>query len=187
MTSKLTFISLSIVGVISLALLLSFSPFNHRTKTVSAEPDLPDAFMEGVVAVILDKQGKPKMKISAPKMLYFSKDDQTHLTLPQLTIYRKSPQPWYVTSKSAIATNGIEVVRFQDDVMIQHGADRNTPATVIKTTTLLVQPNQQLAETSDPITLTQPNVVIKGIGMQADMNNGDIKLLSEARGEYVPS
>jgi lipopolysaccharide export system protein LptC len=181
-----TLISVILIAVVFLVALSFFSPFRHHTKTTIEAPALPDAYMEDVVALILDKQGKPKMKIAAPKMVYYSNDDQTHLTSPQLTIYRKSPQPWYVTAKSAIATQGTEYVHFQEDVMIQHAADSSNPATIIKTATLLVRPNTQLAETNDPIILIQPNVTIKGTGMRADMNNGDIKLLSEARGEYVP-
>ncbi|MCW5582746.1 MAG: LPS export ABC transporter periplasmic protein LptC, partial [Gammaproteobacteria bacterium] len=62
-----------------------------------------------------------------------------------------------------------------------------SPATLIKTPTLSVQPNKQIAETNDLITLIQPNLVVKSTGMYADMNTGNIKLLSQARGEYVPN
>jgi lipopolysaccharide export system protein LptC len=111
----------------------------------------------------------------------------THLSTPQLTLYRKSPVPWYVTSKFAEATKGAEHVNFREDVMVQHAADQHNPATVIKTATLTVLPNAEVAETSDEITMEQPNIVIKGIGMRADMNTGDIQLLSQARGVYVPN
>jgi len=184
---KPAIISLTIFLSVFLAVWATFSLYSSKTNSSTQGSATPDAFMEDVVAVILDKQGKPKMKIVSPKMVYYSKDDSTHLEAPQLTIYRKSPKPWYVSAKEAIATEGTEHVHFKNDVMIQRAADRNNPATVIKTTTLLVHPNTQIAETNDPITLIQPNITVNGIGMYADMNNGDIKLLSDARGEYVPS
>ncbi len=101
-------------------------------------------------------------------------------------MYRKSPNPWYVTAKFAKATQGIENVYFWKNVVIHHAADFNSPATLIKTTTLMVHPNKQTAETNDIITMIQPSLVVKATGMHADMNNGDIKLLSQARGEYEP-
>lgn len=174
---------LSVLAIFILTILPSF----HQRIAVSVTPELPDALMEDVVALVFDKQGKPKMKIVAPKMVHFAKNDMTKLVTPQLTLYRKSPTPWFVTSKSAEATKGADQINFWDDVVVQHAADENNPATIIKTPTLTVNPNAQIAETNDFIILTQPNIVIKGVGMHADMNNGDIKLLSQARGEYVPN
>jgi len=185
-------LQIPIVVAVSLTLLIvvgSISFFHSGTAPLAANhtSSLPDAFMEDVVAMVYDKHGKPKMKIVAPKMEYFANEDKTMLTQPQLTLYRQSPQPWYVTSKTAEATENSEHVFFKDHVTIQHAADHNNPATVIQTETLLVHPNIQIAETKDSITLVQPNMVIKGTGMHADINNGNINLLSEAQGEYVPS
>ena len=44
---------------------------------------------------------------------------------------------------------------------------------------------QKTAETKEPVTLTQPNITVRGKGLQADLNTGDIKLLSETRGDYA--
>jgi lipopolysaccharide export system protein LptC len=143
--------------------------------------------MENITAVIMDKQGKPSLKIVTPKMVHYAANDTTHLTSPKLTLYRKSPQPWFITAAFAKATQGIENVNFWDNVVVKHAADNSSPSTLIKTSTLMVHPNQQIAETHDVITLLQPNLVINATGMHADMNTGDIKLLSAARGEYVPN
>ena len=178
------------ITTLALAGLLTFvmaSAFHVDNKISAPLSDLPDAFMEDVVALVFDLQGKPKMKIVAPKMVHFAKKDTTQLTTPQLTLYRKSPIPWYITSKYAEATEGADHVNFWEDVMVQHAADQHNPATVIKTSTLTVLPNAETAETNEAITMIQPNIVIKGVGMRADMNSGDIQLLSQTRGEYVPN
>lgn len=149
-------------------------------------PDLPDAFMENVTAVILDKMGKVTMKIVTPKMVHFAQEDTTNFIDPQLTLYHKSPTPWFIESKTAKAMHGIDKVVFKENVTIHRPADYSNPATVIKTTTLTVHPNEKTAETAEPITMIQPNTIMKAIGMQADMDSGNIKLLSQAQGEYVP-
>lgn len=187
MTNKNTIIGLSLTAIFGFAVwttLLSYRP--HDDKVVKTAT-LPDGYMEGVTALILDKQGKPSMKIITPKMVHYAEGDTSHLTSPHLTLYRKSPQPWYISSKFAKASDGAENVDFWDDVHIHHAADINSPSTVIQTTKLTVHPNKKTAETVDLITMTQPNIVVKATGMFADMNTGDIQLLSEARGEYVPS
>lgn len=186
MTYKNSIISLFMIIVIGIAAwtTLSYRPQNPATTKVA---ELPDAYMEDVTTVILNKQGKVNLKIKTPKMVHFAEGDTTHLTTPQLTLYRKSPQPWYIASKFAKASQGIENVNFWDDVSIHHAADFNNPATLIKTVTLTVHPNQETAETKDPITMIQQDITIQATGMYADMNTGDIKLLSRTRGEYAPN
>lgn len=158
-------------------------PAPSLKKTAS----LPDAFMENIKSTVMDKQGKPSMILVTPKMVHYTEDDTTDIITPELILYRKSPKPWYVTAKHAKATKGIENVDFWEDVTIHHAADETTPATVIKTNTLTVHPNKQTAETIDLITLVQPTLVVKAVGLFADLKSGDVKLLSQARGEYVPS
>ena len=51
----------------------------------------------------------------------------------------------------------------------------------------MVHPNEQTAETNALITLYQPNITVNAIGMTANIDTGDIKLLSQARGEYAPN
>lgn len=185
MTYKNSIIVLGLIMTISLAVWTTYLSY-HRPIQSKPKALLPDAFMEDVVAIIMDQQGKPKIKIVTPKMIHYTQNDTTELTAPELTLYRKSTQPWYITSKFATATQGIDSVFFRDDVIIHHSADEENPATLIKTETLTVHPDEQTAQTKDFITMIQPNLTVKAIGMNADMNTGNINLLSQARGEYVP-
>lgn len=185
---KNAFISLGFCSIVGLAIwttLLSMHP--HTTTATITSASAPDAIMEGVTALFMDKQGKPTMRVETPRLVHFNENDATDFIDPKLTLYRKSPEPWYVTAKNARAIDGIDHVNFQDDVIIHHAADLHNPATVIKTSTLTVFPEKQIAETSDPITLVQPSTIVNATGMHADMTTGDIKLLSDARGEYVPN
>lgn len=172
-----------VAGLAIGVLLLSYRPDAKPTQTTM----LPDAFMEDVTATFMDEQGRPSMKIITPKLTHYTENDTTHLIQPQLTLYRKSPTPWYITSRYAKATHGIDNVNFWEEVTIHHVADENNPATLIKTPTLTVHPNEQTAETTDLITLVQPNITVNATGMYADLKSGNIKLLSQSKGEYAPN
>lgn len=176
------------VFMLSAILLGAWMTLSYRGETVIATQttSLPDAYMEGVTSIVMNKQGKPRMILATPKLTHYAENDTTDLVAPQLTMYRNSPQPWYITSDHAKATQGTETVDFWDNVNIHHSADNKNPATLIKTTTLTVHPNKQVAETKDDITMVQPSTIVKATGMYADMNTGNINLLSAARGEYVP-
>lgn len=150
-------------------------------------PDEPDAYMENIVAVILNKQGSPSLKIEAPKMTHYAEDDSTYINYPHVTVYRQSPQPWYINSDHAEASNGTEEIVFSENVIIHHPADLANPDTTMKTTSLTVYPDKQQASTENPVIITQPDTVIHAVGMLADLNDGTVKLLSQAKGDYVPA
>jgi lipopolysaccharide export system protein LptC len=180
----------TIISFILITCFLSLMTFlSHRSVPLSNEIAVirPDAIMEDVHALIMNQQGRPEMKIVTPKMIHFIENDTTNLIAPKLTLYRKSPNPWYITARFGKATQGIENVDFWDNVTIHHAADQNNPATLIKTSTLTVHPKQKTAETKAFITMVQPQIIIKAIGMRANMNTGDINLLAQTRGEYAPN
>lgn len=187
MIQKNTIIGLTTLSILSLAIWTTLLSFHSNNGPVIDTTSLPDAFMEDVHALVMNKQGKPSMKIVTPKLIHYPDNNISLLTTPALTLYRQSPQPWYVNAEKAKAAQGIDIIDFKDNVVIYHAADGNNPATVIKTETLRVHPELQTAETADFITMTQPSLIVKATGMKADMNNGNIKLLSQARGEYVPN
>lgn len=176
-------VSIAIIAIIT-SLLLHSSPakiFQNQTKAK------PDAFMEGVVATILDKEGNLSMTVKTPKMIHYAENDTTYFNQPIVTFYRESPLPWTIIAKHAKARFGMEEVNFWEDVVIHHKSDTIHPETVIKTESLLVKPKEQTANTEEPITLTQPNLNVSAIGLSANMMNGDIQLLSHARGQYAPN
>ncbi|EKD54480.1 MAG: hypothetical protein ACD_60C00079G0033 [uncultured bacterium] len=182
-------------STISLLLLLAilssaWSILLSKKNTPFSKEDLahePDAYMENIVATVINKQGTPVLKIESPHMVHYPENDTTYITRPRVTIYRQSPEPWYINSEYAEATHGVEQIVFSNNVIIHHPFDVADPNTTMETTSLTVFPNKQQAITPDAITITQPDTVVHAIGMQANLNDGTVKLLSQAKGDYVPN
>lgn len=185
-TYRNTFIGVSGCLITILAVWSTLTSMWPENKVNPLLNEQPDAYMENVSATFMDKFGKPKMKIVTPKMLHYATNDMTHLTSPQVTLYRKSPQPWFISSHYAKATHGIDNIDFREDVMIHHPGDETLPATIIKAPTLIVHPNKETAETNEHVELIQPNLTVMATGMRANINSGSIMLLSQAKGEYLP-
>jgi lipopolysaccharide export system protein LptC len=186
-TLKNTFTSILLVlgiGLSSWSILTGKKADALKPTNSSKEPD---AYMENVIATIFNKQGTPSMKIETPKMVHYADNDTTNISKPRITVYRQTPEPWYINSNFAKATQGIEQILFWDDVIIHHAHDINNPTTTMTTTSLTVFPNQQLAKTNEAITVSQPDSTLHAVGMFANMNDGTVKLLSQTRGEYVPA
>lgn len=179
----------SILLILAIAL-SSWSIIISRSSQVTEthdNPKEPDSYMENIQATILNKEGKPSLKVIAPKMIHYPENDSTEMTTPHVTIYRHSPKPWYIDSDFAKTKGGINEIQFWQNVNIHHPADTENPNTSMTTDTLTIFPNQQLASTDQAITFIQPDTTIHAIGMLANLNDGTIKLLSQAKGEYVPA
>lgn len=187
MRYKFMLLILLVGATIMLALWTTPFSLQHHAIVPAPSSTLPDAYMEQVQTVIMDEVGAPKMKIAAPHMIHYLEHDVTKLISPHVTIYRNSPEPWHVTARYALATDGTQEILFWDNVLIHHIGDGDNPTTRITTSTLTIHPEQRSAQTAAVITLRQPNLQVTAKGMLADMNSGDIKLLSQTRGEYDPS
>lgn len=146
--------------------------------------DQPDAFMENVTATMMNKQGKPALKIETAKMIHYP-NDSARVEAPHITIYRDSPQPWSIDAAYAILTEGLAEITFHHNVIIHHPHDPKHPQTIMRTDSLKVLPEKKIAHTDDSITLLQPNLTVYAIGMLANLNDSTVKLLSQARQEYA--
>lgn len=181
--------SLSLLLIIALSLsawsiLLSHS--NNR-GSLTTNPREADSYMQDVVATIFNNEGKRSLTMTTPKMTHYPEGDTTQILTPAVTVYRQSPMPWYINSDSAKAIHGIDEILFSNNVNIRHPADIENPTTSMTTNMLTIFPSKQVASTDQPVVFTQPDTVIHATGMQANLDDGTIELLSQAKGEYVPT
>lgn len=160
----------------------------NQTRTVISVTDNsePDMFIENVSAVIMNKEGNPALKLETPKMIHHAHDDTINVDTPHVTLFRDSPEPWYIDAKFGKTVQGVTEITFWENVVIHHVADKNNPNTQMTTQSLTIIPNKKIAKTDMPILITQPCYTIRAIGMLANLNEGTIKLLSKAEEEYVP-
>lgn len=147
----------------------------------------PDTILEDVTATIMNKDGTPTLKLLTPQMKHYIQNDATEITAPHLAIFRQYPEPWYIDADYAKTFQGISQVRFWNNVVIRHAADKANPNTSMKTTELTVFPGKKTAETGAAVEIIEPEAIIHAVGLLADLKDGTIKLLSQARGEYAPS
>lgn len=169
-------------GLSSWSIFISNKP---KIKT-TVNSTQPDAFMENVVATIINSEGKRSLIIESPKMVHYPTNNVTHIQAPHITVFRDSKEPWHIQSEYAKATEGIDEIFFWDNVVINHAKDTSAPNTTFKTATLTVFPERKIAQTKDAIILLQPETTIHAVGMMANLDEGIIKLMSQTRGEYVP-
>jgi LPS export ABC transporter protein LptC len=156
-------------------------------------PTVPNAIAYNITANNFDDNGVLKSRLFAAQMIHYPKDNTTKVLQPKVILYdaNAKEEPWIITAKYANAINGTAKIILWDDVVIHQTAGKSNPDIIINTTSLTFYPKEQIAETNQPVTMTekgQDNSVstVKAVGIKANQKTGEIELLSNARGYYDP-
>jgi lipopolysaccharide export system protein LptC len=144
----------------------------------------PDFIVDNVVARRLDANGNVKHTLYASKMTHFPRDDSTHLVSPRFISNASANAPVTITSRTARVSSGGENVYFEDDVRAVRGAYENRSEMTLETSFLHVLPDDSIARTDRPVTITDAHTVATAIGLELNSENRTVRFLSNFRGTY---
>ena len=135
----------------------------------------PDFIVDRFQLRRYDADGALQHTLIADRMLHYADDESSDVISPRLTYHRQ--RSTVVTSRTAWMDKDGEHARLEGDVrVVRTGADGG-PDTVISTGVLHVIPDDEFAHTKAPVTVTQGQSVISGVGLTAD-NKLQITILS---------
>jgi lipopolysaccharide export system protein LptC len=146
----------------------------------------PDYIVEKLTAVRMSETGAASYTLSAAKLLHYPDDDTTELTAPRLVSYRSTKAPVTITASEALVSADGEHVYFRDDVRVTRAAYAGYSELVMRTAFLHVIPEDNIARTDRPVTITDAATVVTAVGLELNSETHVIKLLSKVRGTYDP-
>ncbi|ROM87066.1 LPS export ABC transporter periplasmic protein LptC [Pseudomonas brassicacearum] len=127
--------------------------------------------------------GKVQYEMTADKVDHVKATDITLVTTPDLNMFRGTEFPWHVQSKRAEVNSGGTEVELIDSVRVARTDEKNR-TTIITSTRMTVFPQQQYAQTEQPVRIDGAGGVSTGTGMKAYLKESRIHLLSNVRGQY---
>ena len=130
----------------------------------------PDFIAEQFTVRQLDAKGQVKYSLAADRMLHYADDESTDVAEPRLT-YFESPPPLHLQARRANISKDGKIVFLMDDVVGRREAGSGDPEMTFRSSELTVYPDDEIARTPAPVTLTQGRTVVTGIGMDADNLN----------------
>jgi len=145
----------------------------------------PDSIVYNIHISHFDETGKLAIKINSPQLIHYKRDDQSYFTKPRITIFNTKKAPWFISSEKGEAINGDSRVTLINNVNLHQPASSNNQATTILTNRLNFVPKQEVANTAEKIQLFQPGVMIKSVGMHADLKKSKVKLLSKVQARFM--
>jgi lipopolysaccharide export system protein LptC len=119
-------------------------------------------------------------------MVHYPDDDTTFLTQPRLVSYKSLRAPLTITSREATVSSNGENVYFTDDVKVTRAGNAEQSELTMRTTYLHVIPDDHIARTDRPVTITDAATVVHAVGLELNSETRVLKLLSRVRGTYDP-
>ncbi|MFN3883614.1 MAG: LPS export ABC transporter periplasmic protein LptC [Rhodocyclaceae bacterium] len=144
---------------------------SYWLEITSRAPDLakgsrlrhdPDTLVENFEVRRFDAQGELQHTMTAERMIHYPDDDSAEVFAPRL-IWHRPPPTTLTAGKAHIASKG-EHLELIDDVRITRAGTAGKPETTLLTTRMDVWPDDELARTSLPVTITQGASRIHGEG-----------------------
>ena len=188
--------------VLVLLLLLVLTSWIHNSlreeETVQIKDrGLPDSVMWDFKRTDMDENGLPKAKLKASLMKHYPLDGSVELETPVMEIYNEDKvEPWHVTAESGwLSGDGEKLLLYgkvyiwRDEAQNDKSGDQEENKEIAKeieliTTDLKILLKEEYAETSNFVMILSGQSKVTAVGLQADFNKRNLKLLKDVRGNY---
>ncbi|MFZ5757867.1 MAG: LPS export ABC transporter periplasmic protein LptC [Pseudomonadota bacterium] len=165
----------------------------------------PDYRITDFHAIDLDETGRLRYELTATHLVHYPNPERADLTAPEMVFYRNGhpedanvaaqlpPDPWQLTARRGRIADGGERLDLEGGVKVARvsaGTGDTVQADAIRMTLeserLTVFGRQEVATTDSPVRLSSDRAELTGVGMQIDLKKGQMHLLSQVKGHYVP-
>ena len=144
----------------------------------------PEFYIEGFKAVRMNPDGSRRYELTGTRLTHYGELGGTRLDSPGLLYHDYDRAPLTVNADTAEIEGGGENVYFRGNVTIDRPAFGSTPSLGLATTYLHVMPEQEIARTDQPVTMTEGNSTARAVGLEFDNKARKIQLLSTVQAHY---
>lgn len=146
-----------------------------------------DSYIDHFVMVRVDEAGVANARLEGPRAVHYPDDDSYEVQHPRAISQRPDRSITEATALRGVLDRDGERVRLSGDVQLaRHNAD-DTPDLVIETTELTLLPDEDVAFTQAPATVTREDGSrITGIGMHYDNQTRRLRVESNSRVTIMP-
>ncbi len=165
--SIIPIVLLVILAAISLWLERSVRAPNGDSSKLRHDPDF---WVEKFSVKKFGPDGNLTSTFTAEKMTHYPDDETSHLDRPSMRYHRKSSVVVSGT-QGLVSKDGQQISLIGGAKIVREGTD-STPATQVTTRVLNVFPDEEIARSDLPVTITQGQSVINGSAMELNHATG---------------
>lgn len=145
----------------------------------------PDYLLRDYEIVSLDKQGKESFTLHGPVLQRDPADKVMTLTTPRFQVPDRQGRYWDVRAERGLVPADGNQLELRGQVQADSPPEA-PPATRIATNWLVVDLRAHHARTTDEVTVNQPGLTMRGVGLEADFDRQQVSLLSQVHTHYDP-
>lgn len=144
----------------------------------------PEFYVEGFMALQMNPDGTRRYELAGKRLTHISTQRGSRLDSPSLLYYDYERAPVTVSSDTAEVEGGGKNVYFRGNVTVKRPAFGVNPPLGVATDYLHVIPDDEIAQTDQPVTMTEGNSTARSVGLKFDNKARKIWLLSDVQVHY---
>ncbi|MCY4154529.1 MAG: LPS export ABC transporter periplasmic protein LptC [Gammaproteobacteria bacterium] len=150
-------------------------------SAVQADAQAPDYYMEDFTTLTMDRDGKPKNKLSADYMAHYPHDNSTELVRPRMEIFRADELPLYIDAEKGRVEGDDDTISLYGIVKMREYDAHGEPLLEVSTTDVKVLLEQEYAETDSHATIVTGTAVITGRGMRVYLPENRLEIIDHEK------
>lgn len=185
-----------LAATVSIALLLMLAGGSYFLAEVAQRfiqpgavregPDVADAFGEAVVLMRLNAAGEPVFRMSAERLEHFRRSDITTYSRPALATLEAGQSHLTVTAMRGSSRGESRETQLEGDVRFVRPAKAGEPALLIRTESVRVFSDTEIALTDRPVAITRGQSTLTGTGMEFNNQARTLRVDSAAKAVWSP-
>lgn len=185
-SNRVLFRTLSLVAAICVLLTSAFLFYQHfyhpRQKLLTNH--VPSAIISGMELSQMNKTGHLDYQFFSPSVYHFSSQNRSNAAHPIGYFYKPGQPRWKLVADAAYSLDNNKVVHLLKNVRAHQNAGKNNHALTLTTHQMTLYPQQKIAFNNVFVKAVEPGLTVTAVGFHADMNKGEIKLLSKTKANY---
>lgn len=148
-------------------------------------PPRSDYFLTDFSMIALDAEGKESFAARGPRLARHPQAGTLEISSPEFTLPDSEGSQWQVRSEAAwVSADGGEL-RLLREVIVQSPP---TPQGIsqLETARLDLFPRLRTLSTEAAVTVTGPGFILRGVGLEAELDTRRFHLLDQASARYEP-
>ncbi len=156
-------------------------PLAPDEDTIDMTQSQTDYYLESFETRKFDVAGQQTYRFSGDTLSHFPEDDRSVIEAPELIVYRENIV-WHMQSPRGVFTPEPDKFLLEGNVSMRRVSNRQLIRLETSDVTVLTDDNQ--VSTGQPITVSGENWQLRSIGLESDISDGTLKLLSNVTARY---
>jgi LPS export ABC transporter protein LptC len=172
-------LSILLIFILSINNILS-EALNYNNLNLDSK--ISNHFINKFKMVETNVDGNISWAMQGDRLEKFPNSPRSEVINPVINVNSTETEVWVIKAKHALDPDSLfNSIYLTEDVEFNKYDEDNNNAVNITTTEAVVYPNTEIIETIKFATITTPDSKTTGNGLIADMKNGQIKILSNAK------